>query len=184
MLDIPIPNNETVTVMVAQTTFAVLRMPGRSFRVDYLDKAEVCLKPGMRGEFMSYSEHPLLLSYNGRFVSVYINSRPTDSEKLFAEIQQRIEALFQGWRDWRCVLNGGKKFGSDLLRKNLLNGSGLLLPGAPTIVAGAVIDACKEYGASTYTDGYIAASLVRPLFHLLLVGDGYIIAKDFRFVQV
>jgi hypothetical protein len=181
MLDIPIPNNQLVTVMVAQTTFAVLTMPGKQYRVDYLEKAEAHLKPGMRGKFISYSAHPLLLNYNSRLVEVYINSRPQDPEKLLGEIRERIEAAFQGWRDWRCVLSGGE----NQLRKNLLDGSGLLLKGAPAIIAQSIINACTEYGALTYVPGDLENTLpVTPSFHLLLIGEGYVIAKDFRVVEV
>lgn len=185
MPDIPIPNNETATVMVAQTTFAVLSVPGKSFRIDYLDKAEVRLKPGMRGKFVSYSEHPLLLSYNGHSATVYINSRPQNPEELFIKIRERIQAEFQGWRDWRCVLFGRGKDSENMLQKNLLDGSGMLLEDAPIAVANAVIAACAEHGASAYCIGEMDdASPIAPVFHLLLIGDGYIIAKDFRFVQL
>jgi hypothetical protein len=91
MLDIPIPNNQLVTVMVAQTTFAVLTMPGKQYRVDYLEKAEAHLKPGMRGKFISYSAHPLLLNYNSRLVEVYINSRPQDPEKFESGLKPRFK---------------------------------------------------------------------------------------------
>ena len=185
MSDVPISNNQVVTVMVAQTTFAVLTTPGAHFRVEYVDKAEASLKPGMRSEFSSCSEHPLLLSYNSSLVTVYINSRPQDPEKLFVDIQTRIEALFQGWRDWRCVLNGGKRHGENVLRKNLLDGSGMLLPDAPAVVAKAVIDVCSEHGAATYFHGDIENTLlVNTPLHLLLIGTGYVIARDFRFVKL
>ncbi|MGY3089848.1 hypothetical protein ACVWYF_002896 [Hymenobacter sp. UYAg731] len=185
MPDIPIPNNETVTVMVAQTTFAVLTMPEAQFRVDFIDKAEAYLKPGMRGKFISCSEHPLLLSYNSSLVTLYINSRPQDPEKLLGEIQRRIEGVFQGWRDWRCILNGGKHHGENVLRQNLLDGSGMFLPDAPATVARAVIEACREYGAATYFQGDMEnTSPINPLRHLLLIGTGYVIARDFSFVQL
>lgn len=185
MLEVPISNNQVVTVMVAQTTFAVLTMPGKQFRVDFLEKAEACIRPGMRGKFISCSEHPLLLNYNSRLATVYINSRPKDPENLLLLIQQRIEEVFQGWRDWRSVLNGGKRFGEDLLQKNLLDGSGMLLPDAPASVAKAVINACSEHSASTYFHGDLEnASPVSLASHLLFVGDGYVIARDFRFTEV
>jgi hypothetical protein len=184
MLDIPIPNNQLVTVMVAQTTFAVLTMPGKQYRVDYLEKAEAYLKPGMRGKFISYSEHPLLLNYNSRLFEVYINSRTQDPERLLGEIRERIEAAFQGWRDWRCVLLGNGEAGENQLRKNLLDGSGLLLR-APAIVAKAVVDACTEHGALTYVLGDIEnPPQVIPPFNLLLIGEGYVIAQGFSFVKL
>ncbi len=184
MLDIPIPNNQLVTVMVAQTTFAVLTMPGQQYRVDYLEKAEAYLKPGMRGKFISYSEHPLLLNYNSRLVEVYINSRPQNSQQLFIELRERIQNVFQHWRDWRCVLLGKGEAGENQLRKNLLDGSGLLLR-APAIIAKAVIDACTEHGASTYVLGNIEnPSQAIPPFYLLLIGEGYVIAQNFNFVKL
>lgn len=104
MLTIPILDNQLVTVMVAQTTFAVLTMPGKQFRVDYLEKAEAYLKPGMRGKFRSCSEHPLLLAYNSPLVSVYVNSKPQNPQQLDVEIQARIEARLQGWRDVSAII--------------------------------------------------------------------------------
>jgi hypothetical protein len=184
MLESPIPNNQVVTVLVAQTTFAVLTMPGKQYRVDFLDKAEAYFKPGMRGKFSICSEHPLLLNYNSSLVGVYVNSRLPDPENLFSEIQRRIEAAFHGWRDWRRVLNGGKRFGADLLRKNLLDGSGLILADAPASIAKTVLEACRDYGVSTYIEGNPDAKPVKSLHHLLLIGEGYVIARDFRFTEM
>jgi len=185
MLDSLIPNEAMVTVAVAQTTFAVLSTPLARFRIDFIDKAEAYLKPGMRGSFKSYSEHPLLLNYNSRLAEVYINSRPEDPEGLLAEICKRIESIFQGWRDWRCVLAYQKSAGEKRLKQNLLDGSGLLLPGAPIVVAKAVIEACTDYGASTYVLGDIGNTLpVASPSLLLLIGEGYVIAKDFRIVEL
>jgi hypothetical protein len=184
MLDNLSSINQTVTVMVAQTTFAVLSTPEQRYRIEYLEKAEACLKPGMRGPLISYSAHPLL-SYNSRLAEVYINSRPQDADGLLTEIRERIEGVFQGWRDWRCVLSGRGNAGEVQLRQNLLDGSGLLLPGAPAIVAQAVIEACTEYGASTYVRGDIENTLpVTPSFHLLLIDKGYVIAKGFRATEL
>jgi hypothetical protein len=72
MLDSLIPNDAMVTVAVAQTTFAVLTTPKARFRIDFIDKAEAYLKPGMRGHFKSYLEHPLLLNYSSPRAEVYI----------------------------------------------------------------------------------------------------------------
>ena len=176
-----ISEDELVTVAVAQTSFTILTTPKARFRIDFIDKAEAYLRPGMRGSFKSYSEHPLLLNYSSPQAEVYINSRPQNPEDLFIEIRQRIEAVFQGWRDWQCVLSGGEK----QLRTNLIDGSGLLLPGVPAVIAQPVIDACTEYGASTYVRGSLG--IVPPdtsVFQLLLIGKGYIIAKDFRITEL
>jgi len=174
-------DNELVTVAVAQTTFAVLTTPKARFRVDFIDKAEAYLKPGMRGNFKSYSEHPLLLNYSSPQAEVYINSRPQNPEGLLIEIRQRIEAVFQGWRNWQGVLSGGEK----QLRTNLIDGSGLLLPGAPAVIAQPVIDACTEYGASTYVRGNLGmAPPDTSAFRLLLIGKGYVIAKDFHITEL
>jgi len=177
-----IPEDELVTVAVAQTTFVVLTTPKARFRIDFIDKAEAYLKPGMRGNFKSYSEHhPLLLSYNSRSAEVYINSRPQDPEGLFSEIRERTNAVFQGWRDWRCILSGGEK----QLRQNLVDGSGLLMPSAPIVIAQSVIEACTKHNASTYVRGDLKdTSPVTSPFHLLLIGAGYVIAKDFPTVEL
>ncbi|MCI1189487.1 hypothetical protein MON38_18855 [Hymenobacter sp. DH14] len=185
MLESPIPNNQVVTVMVAQTTFAVLTILGRRYRVDYLEKAEARLKPGVRGEFVICSEHPLLLGYNSRSATVYINSKPQEPEELFFRIREQIQAGFQGWRDWRCVLFGKGKGGENLLRKNLTDGSGMLLESAPVTIAKAVIATCAEHGVSTYIIGGLNEDAPAiPKYHLLLIGDGYVIAQDFRFTEV
>ena len=186
MLTNSIPDNELVTVAVAQTTFAVLTTPKARFRVDFIDKAEAYLKPGMRGNFKSYSEHPLLLSYNSRSATVYISSRPQDPEGLLDKIKEQIKVGFQGWHDWHRVLFGKGAFGVDyILRKNLLDGSGMLLEDAPVAIAEAVIATCAEHGASAYCIGGIGnVSPIASAFHLLLIGKGYVIAKDFRIVEL
>ncbi|MCA8831509.1 hypothetical protein [Hymenobacter pini] len=178
MPDVPIPDDQMVTVMVAQTTFAVLTLPGKSFRVDFLDKAEAYLKPGARGKFSYYSEHPLLLQYNSSMVSVYINSRPTDPKALFETIQARIELLLQGWHAWQPVLSGDVS----QFKRNLLDGSGILLQNAPAEMAKIVIDACAEHNVLTWaTDAINRRS---PPSKLLLIGTHFVIARDFRFTEV
>jgi hypothetical protein len=178
MLTSLIPDDELVTVAVAQTTFAVLTTPKARFRVDFIDKAEAYLKPGMRGNFKSYSEHPLLLSYNSPLVSVYINSRPQDPEKLDSEIRQRIEAQLQGWRDFSTVLY------PQTLKRNLLDGNGILLQAAPLSIAQAVADACAEQGVATWPTPPYGYPQDKPPFHLLLIGKGYVIARDYRVVEL
>ncbi|HET9506238.1 MAG TPA: hypothetical protein VFO93_22050 [Hymenobacter sp.] len=178
MSEIPIPANQVVTVMVAQTTFAVLTMPGRQFRVDFLDKAEARLKPGMSGEFALVSEHPLLLTYNSSLVSVYINSKPQNPQQLDVEIQERIEARLQGWRDFSTVLY------PQTLRRNLLDGSGILLQAAPMSIAQDVIDTCAAQGVSTWATPPYGHPQDKQAFQLLLVGKGHVIARGFRFTQL
>lgn len=179
MMQVPIANNQIVTVMVAQTTFVVLTIPGKRFRIDFLNKVEAHLKPGMRGAFIKAVEHPLLMQYNDPLVTVYINSRPQELQELFEEIKRRIQVQLQSWRDWSSVTLGLKIF-----RQNLLDGSGMLLQGAPASIAQAVMDACTEYNVSTYTDPTGGAPLTRPKYHLLLIGAGYVIAQDFYFAQL
>lgn len=186
MLASLIPTDEPVTVAVAQTTFAVLTTPKARFRIDFIDQAEAHLKPGMRGKYSSLLEHPLLLGYNSRSATVYISSQPQDPEGLFDKIKKQIQAGFQGWRDWRCVLFGKGALGGDyMLRKNLLDGSGMLLENAPVTIAEAVIGACTEHGASAYCIGGIGeVPPIAPAFHLLLIGKGYVIARDFHITEL
>lgn len=178
MLDAPVTENQMVTVMVAQTSFAVLMLFGKSFRVDFMDKAEAYLKPGVRGKFTSYLEHPLLLRYNSPIASVYINSRPEDPTTLFSAIQARIEMLLQGWRNWQSVL----AWDIHQFEENLLDGSGILLQDAPIEVAKVVIDACAERGVLTWSTNVINSC--SPTCKLFLVGDHYVIARGFLFTEV
>jgi hypothetical protein len=178
MLTSLISEDELVTVAVAQTTFAVLTTPKARFRIDFIDKAEAYLKPGMRGTFKSYSEHPLLLSYNSPLVSVYINSKPQDPEKLNNEIRQMIEAQLQGWRDFSTVLY------PQALKQNLLDGNGILLQAAPLSIAQAVVDACAEQDVATWPTPLYGYPRDKPPLHLLLIGKGYVIAKDFHIVEL
>jgi hypothetical protein len=170
--------NQIVTVMVAQTTFAVLMTPGQQYRIDYLEKAEAYLKPGMRGKFTSSSEHPLLLAYNSPLVSVYINSKPQDPEKLDVEIRERIEAQLQGWRNASLIIY------PRALRQNLLDGSGILLQATPAPIAQAVTNACTEHNVLTWATPPFGYPQDTQAYHLLLIGKGYVIAKDFRVTEL
>ena len=178
MLESPIPNNQAVTVMVAQTTFAVLTILGQYYRVDYLEKAEARLRPGMRGELVSYSKHPLLLKYNSSQVSVYINSKPQDPQGLFVEIRERVEAHLQGWRDPSLIIY------PQLLQQNLIDGSGMILQAAPEPIANAVIEACTGQNVLTWAPESFGGLRGKAPYHLLLIGEGYVIARDFRFTEV
>jgi hypothetical protein len=178
MLESPILNNQVVSVMVAQTTFAVLTILGRYYRVDYLEKAEARLRPSMRGEAASYSEHPLLLKYNSSQVSVYINSKPQNPQGLLLEIRERVEAQLQGWRDPSLIIY------PRLLQQNLIDGSGMILQAAPEPIATAVIKACTEQNVLTWAPESFGGLRGKSPYHLLLIGDGYVIARNFRFTEV
>ena len=178
MPESPIPTNQVVTVMVAQTTFAVLTILGRHYRVDYLEKAEARLRPGVRGLLVSCSEHPLLLNYNSSQVAVYINSKPQDPEGLFVEIRERVEAQLQGWRDPSSIIY------PRLLQQNLIDGSGMILQAAPEPIATAVIEACTKHNVLTWATESFGGLRGKSPYHLLLIGDGYVIARDFRFTEV
>jgi hypothetical protein len=179
MSEVPIPANQVVTVMVAQTTFAVLTIPGKQFRVDFSGKVEAQLKPSMRGAFSLVSEHPLLMRYNDPLATIYITSKPQNAQQLLEEIRQRIEVQLQGWRDWSSVTLEPKVF-----QQNLVDGSGMLLQAAPASIAQAVVAACTAHNVSTYADPTGRFPVDKPVFQLLLVGEGYVIARDFRFTQL
>jgi len=181
MLDDFIATYQTATVVVAQTTYAVVATPAGNFRIDFIDKAEARLKPKKHGALFCDSVHPLLLGYNGGAATVYINSRPKDSQSFFTDIQEQIQTIYQGWRDWRCVLFGRGEHAEHWLRTNLSDGSGMLLQKAPALVVKTVVDICTTHGVSTTVFGDAApVPHTADPFYVLLIGSSYVIVKGFR----
>ena len=58
-----------------QATFMTLKVGGQAIRIDFNDKREFKLSKGSNGQIKYFEVHPLLVDYNEKFATTYINSK-------------------------------------------------------------------------------------------------------------
>lgn len=159
-----------------QTTFVIFEIEGYRLRFNVYDKQEFKLKKGTTGEFIYFEKHPLLLDYNESFTTTYINSKPDDIIKLSADIQEGINNITLGWRNWMdYITDRQSNFTIDTFERNLSEGIGKLLE-APESITKKVIEICDNHNVLTKT---FIGRLKDAKYKLIMVGNNYIIAEKF-----
>lgn len=169
--------NKTVQVDNYQATFLTLKIDEQLFRFDFIGKKEFRLKKGDAGQFYYFEKHPLLIDYNEIIVTTYINSKPDHLERFMDDLKNAIEEITKGWRRWTNYLTDKNiNFTFDQFLGNVKDGSGKLSE-APFTVNQEIIAVCNSHGVLTKS----FESVLKPNnYKLILVGDNYVIAKDFR----
>ena len=169
--------NKTVQVDNYQATFLTLKIDEQLFRFDFIGKKEFSLKKGVVGQFYYFEKHPLLIDYNETIVTTYINSKPDHFDRFIDELKNAIEEITEGWRRWTNYLTDKNiNFTFDKFLGNVKDGSGKLSE-APFTVNQKIVAVCDKHGVLTKS----FESVLKPNnYKLILVGDNYVIAKDFR----
>lgn len=164
-------------VISYQTTFVILKVDGQELRVNFYDKQEFVLKKGAVGELDYLIDHPLLKDFNEQSVSIYINSKPKNLAKLNFDIQASIYESMQGWRNWKDYITS-KSSGIliETFTNNLLSGSGKIFEG-PSSVAAKITEVYEKH--DVLTKSFISTAKQNQ-FKLLLVGNNYVIADEFK----
>lgn len=173
MLDAFIEQYATATITRTQTTFLDLAVTTGTFRVHYRDKAEFLVRNGANGALAHFTEHPLLWDYNGPWNTLYVSGAAPDPPALARALHKAVASASHQWRALDRYLNGQNRASSlALLDQNLADGSGLLVEGAPVVIAQAVADVCRQHGAATYSLAPPSSTpvLVPEPFSLLFIG--------------
>lgn len=183
MLDAFIEQYATATITRAQTTYLDLAVATGTIRVHYRDKADFLVRNGANGALEHGTEHPLLWDYNGPWDTLYVSGPASDPAALVEALQSAVAAASHHWRALDRYLFGRNRANSlALLEKNLADGSGLLLEGAPVVIAQAVSEVCQQYGAATYSLAPLGpgSSPITEPFSVLFIGACYVIARGFE----
>lgn len=176
-MDITYIQSKTVQVDNYQATFLTLKIDDQLLRFDLIDKKEFNLKKGVHGHFNIYEIHPLLIDYNENILTTYINSKPNHFDNFVADFEKAINEITEGWRNWtNYVQDRNINFGMNTFLHNVKNGTGKLLE-APFSITQKAVEVCENYNVATKTFGN---ELKKDNYKLILIGDNYVIAKEFR----
>jgi hypothetical protein len=88
--------NKSLKLVNYQKTYLILEFEGQNIRIDFDHKQEFKLTKSSIGNFFIYNDHPLLLDYNEKSATTYINSRPDNPKELSIEIKQAIDSITKG----------------------------------------------------------------------------------------
>ena len=180
MLDSFIDQYREATITRAQTTYLDMVVSTGAFRVQYQDKVEGWVKPGVQGLLVQETDHPLLWDYNDPQETVYLSQPALDPARLVTELQLAVTTVTHGWRLLERYLSLRHKLSAiTLLAQNLADGSGLLLQAAPVTVAEVVRATCHQHGAITYTLPPAPSAPTALPMRVLFIGGCYVIARNF-----
>lgn len=164
-------------IHVAQTTFVELvgnRKDGMSrFRIHYVGKREVNIKPGKFKTLHILEDHPLLLQYVETNETIYLGSKVKEKQKFISLLEDAAVEHFEGWRTLYSYVN---PWFANRLEEFLDGGFGILIE-APRSFAQKVISIAKSVGVDLHTRPGNVSN--RPL-QLLLMDKYFTIAAGFR----
>jgi len=161
-------------VVVAQTTFASVRVAGRLLRISYERKVEGSIAPRHVRAVRFASEHELLIEYRLPISDLLIASAPDRPEIVEERLQQATHDMFHGWRDAR-------HFANPVLGSVLRDGFGLVLRGPEPLVEN-MERVLVEHGARTQRRA--AARKPRPDLMVFTADRGFVIAHGFRATEM
>ncbi|MBC6989876.1 hypothetical protein [Hymenobacter sp. BT491] len=181
MLTTLVEGRPEATITLTQTTYLHLQVDDVAYRVDFLDKVEFRLKPGVRGVLAHHTRHPLLLDYSEPQATVYLTSRPQDPPALLRDLHRAVDSASHHWRELPRYLFGWSTANAlASLEKNLTDGSGLVVERAPASIVRAVVGACDQHGAATYLWGTLEAPAPANPYSVLFIGSCYVVARNFQ----
>ncbi|WP_210489411.1 hypothetical protein [Rufibacter aurantiacus] len=173
--------DKIVEVGVTQTTYVQVKTDNKSYKISFINKKEFELKKGTVGELLFYEDHPLLIDFNEILESTYIGSKAEDAELVADEVKKAIEEVTLGWRPWTTFfVNRNAQYGYQIFMNNLKTGSGKILDAPPTITK-KVVEVLHKHSIVTSTLDSRHYEIKKS--KLLLIGNNYVIAEDFKVVE-
>ena len=146
------------------------------FRFDFVEKKEFDLTKGEEGKLEYFENHPLLIDYSENLITTFINSKPQNPKKLVCDLENAINEVTFGWRNWKNYLTEKNFFTFETFQKNVDDGNGKLML-APFSITQNVLKVCDNHNVSVKTFGN---ELKRENFKLIIIGESYLIAKEFK----
>jgi hypothetical protein len=176
-MDISEITNQIGEIENYQATFMTIKAGGQSIRIDFNDKRQFKLSKGTAGQIKYFEVHPLLLDYNEKFATIYINSKANDVEKVTNDIKDAIDSVTLGFRNWVTYVTDKRiNFTLDTFLDNLKEGRGKLLE-APMSITNEVEAVCAKYGIATK---YFEVNIEPFSYKLITIDINYVIAKEFK----
>jgi len=169
--------NQKVTIESYQSTFVILNVDNRTVKITLNNKKEFWIKNKGNAPLKYFESHPLLLDYNYSFETVYLNSKVDNIDNFIIDFKKAIDDKTQGWRDWKKYIVQENFFTFDTFKKNLLDGSGRLID-APNIITKNIVEVCEKLGVKVKISEPLSSRI--PEYKLLMIGNNYIIAKEFK----
>ncbi|MCR9105421.1 MAG: hypothetical protein NXI15_09035 [Gammaproteobacteria bacterium] len=153
-----------------QTTFWDLNTPEGGARVHFIGKEEFFYQDSQFEILSFHEDHPLLLSYHSPWLNLYISSVVAQPDDLLNEIALAWANDLAGWRSpLDYMTQTGPK-------RMLLEGYGQFLS-APETLAQLAKVVLLQFGV-TFT--LLPGQKPRGIKKLMLAGENYVIANDFR----
>ena len=160
-----------------QATFMTLKVGGQSIRIDFNDKREFNLSKGSLGQIKYFEVHPLLLDYNEKFATTYINSKAADVEKITNDIKDAVDSVTLGFRNWLTYVTDKQiNFTFNIFSDNLKEGRGKLIE-APKSITKEVEVVCAKHGIATKS---FEVNIEPFSYKLITIDSNYVIAKEFK----
>lgn len=173
--------NKIVEIGITQTTFVQLKVDGKSYKVNFLNKKEFNLKKGTTGKLQFYEEHPLLIDFNEILESTYVSSKAENVELVADEVKKAIDEVTLGWHPWTSYLvNRNAQNGYQIFMDNLMTGSGKILEAPPTITK-KVVEVLNKHSINTNTLDSRPYEVEKS--KVLLIDNNYVIAESFTVVE-
>lgn len=172
--------NEIVEIDDYQSTYIILKFEAQTFRFNLSDKKEFRLKKGTSGLLKIFESHPLLINHNENIVTTYINSNPDNVDAFITDFENSINEITKGWRNWtEYVEDKGIGFTVGTFLNNVKNGRGKLME-APYSITQKAIKVCQKHNVATKSFGN---ELKKDNLKLLMIGENYVIAREFNFYE-
>lgn len=171
-------------IRYTQSTFLELVTDTEVHRIDFEGKISCRLRRGTRGPISFPASHPLL---DGLYVPLTtLMARATthylpNATALLAAIEVELTRHPITWYDFRRCgwTNNPRHLAAWNILPNLTRTGGIILDGVPSSVAHAVAGICTNYGVETYSLNRHTPTATDALFDLLLVGDNFVVAREF-----
>jgi len=169
-------HNKNLQIENYQSNFLILNCDQKLYRFDIFGKQEFELKKGTIGEFKYFENHPLLINYSENIIVTFINSKPSDSQKFVEDLQNSVNEITKGWRDWKDYITDDSFYTFETFLKNVNDGSGKLIA-APFSIIQNVLKVCEKHNVSVKA---FDNQLKRENYELITIGQNYVIAKEFK----
>lgn len=161
-------------IVKRQTTHWLLEVSSEeTFRVEFRGKKEFIFADEHYPSAVILDQHPLLRDFHEPHQVLYVSGTPSDPVKLAKALNERIRRDTGGWRTL-------SRYGNMSPEAILEGGHGLLMR-APESICAAASDVLEQAGIAATTPGLRAKGGQQKL---LLLGQSYVVADEFRFQRV
>ncbi|UOG73454.1 hypothetical protein MTX78_15115 [Hymenobacter tibetensis] len=177
----------TGTIRYSQTTYLELATAVEVHRIDFHHKVAAILKRGTGGQVGYYCDHPALVYYNASLAALTVRASLGLPSGFLAAFYHRFATLTADWNAFLPVWSGIER-NQQWLEERLRNGHRHTLY-LPLWVANELQALCWVYGVEAsylkreellQSRYYFPKPLQSPPpFNLLLIGQNYVIARDF-----